>query len=139
MPPQHSVDKEVKEQGNNLTGLCIETKVRILNGRIDGDSLRYNNYYSPRGCSSVDNFLAPEDIFHDFIFLHVFQPNELSDHIVLWVALQNICNYNLNSENTECNYEILPGKFSLETGSREDFVTALEENKSSTMLNQCFT
>jgi hypothetical protein len=38
--------------------------------------------------------------------------------------------------NTECNCEILPGKFSLETGSREDFVTALEENNSSTMLNQ---
>ena len=38
--------------------------------------------------------------------------------------------------NTECNCEILPGKFSLEIGSREDFVTALEENNSSTMLNQ---
>ena len=38
--------------------------------------------------------------------------------------------------NTECNCEILPGKFSLETGSREDFVIALEENNSSTMLNQ---
>lgn len=92
--------------------------------------------YSSTGSSSVDYFLASEDIFHDFIFLHVFQPNELSDHSVLWAGLQNICNYNLNSENTECNYEISPGKFSLETGSREDFVTALEENKSSTMLNQ---
>jgi hypothetical protein len=139
MPPQHNLDKEVNEQGKNLIDLCIETKLRILNGRVDGDSLTYNTCYSSRGSSSVDYFLASEDIFHDFIFLHVFQPNELSDHNVLWAGLQNICNYNLNSENTECNYEILPGKFSLETGSREDFVTALEENKSSTMLNQFFT
>ena len=50
--------------------------------------------------------------------------------------MQNICNYNLNSENTECNYEILPGTFNLQTGSREDFVTAFEENNSFAMLNQ---
>ena len=45
--------------------LCIETKLRILNGRVDGDSLGYNTYYSPRGSSNVDYFLASEDIFHD--------------------------------------------------------------------------
>jgi hypothetical protein len=33
-------------------------------------------------------------------------------------------------------YEIIPGKFSLETGSREDFTTALEEINSSTILSQ---
>ena len=89
-----------------------------------------------RGSSRVDYFLASEDIFHDFIFVHVFHPNKLSDHSVLWAGLQNICNYNLKSENTECNYEIIPGKFSLETGSREDFTTALEEINSSTILSQ---
>jgi hypothetical protein len=82
-----------------LIDVCFETQLRILNGRVDGDSLGYNTYYSPRGSSRIDIFLASEDILHDFILLHVFQPNELSDHSVVWAGLQNICNYNLNSEN----------------------------------------
>jgi hypothetical protein len=49
MPPRHNLDKEVNEQGNKLIDLCIETKLRILNERVDGDSLGYNTYYSPRG------------------------------------------------------------------------------------------
>ena len=72
-----------------MIDLCFETQLRIiLNGRVDGDSLGYTIYYSPRGSSRIDYFLASEDILHDFIFLHVFQPNELSDHSVCmgWVA-----------------------------------------------------
>jgi len=34
MPPRHNLDKEVNEQGKNLIDLCIETKLRILNGRV---------------------------------------------------------------------------------------------------------
>lgn len=66
-----------------MIDLCIETKLRILNGRVDGDSLGYNTYYSPRGSSNLGYFLASEDIFHDFIFVHVFQPNELSDIVFI--------------------------------------------------------
>jgi hypothetical protein len=51
---RNNSDKEINEQGNNLIDLCIETKLRILNGRIDGDSLGYRTYYSPRGSSTVN-------------------------------------------------------------------------------------
>jgi hypothetical protein len=68
---RNNSDKEINEQGNNLIDLCIETKLRILNGRIDGDSLGYRTYYSPRGSSTVDYIICSEYILHDFVFFNM--------------------------------------------------------------------
>ena len=52
------MDIEINEQGRNLIDLCIETKLRILNGRVDGDLLGYKTYYCARCSSSVDYFFS---------------------------------------------------------------------------------
>jgi hypothetical protein len=50
-------------------------------------------YYCARDSSSVDYFLVSEYIFHDFTFLHVFPPNELSDHSIVWAGFKTKINY----------------------------------------------
>jgi hypothetical protein len=127
---RNNSDKEINEQGKNLIDLYIETKLSILNGRIDGDSLGYRTYYSPRGSSTVDYIICSDDILHDFVFVHVFPPNELSDHSIIWAGFNNniIDTGNCMKDHSECDYDLLPGKFNLETGSKTDFITSLEDS-----------
>ena len=85
--------------------------MRILNGRIDGDSLEF---------------------LITFQFLKIFFINELSDHSLLWTGLRNKSNYiysqiNNNTQAKDCN--LLPGKYNLESGSKEKFVEALQDSK----------
>ena len=135
---RNNSDKEINEQGKHLIDLYIETKLRILNVRNDGDSLGYRTYYSPRGSSAIDYIICSEDILHDFVFLHVFPPNELSDHSIIWAGF----NYNIidtgscMNDHSEYDYDLLPGKFNLETGSKTDFITSLEDSNSKNTISQ---
>jgi hypothetical protein len=135
---RNNSDKEINEQGKHLIDLCIETKLRMLNVRNDGDSLGYRTYYSPRGSSAIDYIICSEDILHDFVFLHVFPPNELSDHSIIWAGF----NYNIidtgscMNDHSEYDYDLLPGKFNLETGSKTDFITSLEDSNSKNTISQ---
>lgn len=132
LPKRNNLDPEINEQGRMLIDFCIESKMRILNGRIDGDSLGFHTYYCPRGSSSIDYFLVSEDIFHEFVYLHVFPPNELSDHSLLWTGLKNNSNYIYSQINNNINTkdcDLLPGKYNLESGSREKFVEAVQDSK----------
>lgn len=126
LPKRNNLDVEINEQGRGLIEFCIETKLRILNGRIEGDSLGYHTYYCPRGSSSIDYFLVSEDIFQDFLFLHVFPPNELSDHSLIWSGLQNT---NIANFVTNENENLFPGKYKLETGSKEIYIENLQNSK----------
>ena len=49
LPSRQNVDQIVNDQGKYLLDTCIESKLRILNGRIIRDSLGYNIYFGPRG------------------------------------------------------------------------------------------
>jgi len=133
---RNNIDKEINEQGKNLIEMCIETKLRILNGRVNGDSLGYNTYYSCRGSSTIDYFIVSENIFYEFLFMNVLPPTEFSDHSVIWTGFKSkVLNYNVD-QNEDFNYEMLPGKYDLESGSQLDFINTLAESNTSCMINQ---
>ena len=54
-----------------------------MNGRVVGDSPGQFSYYSPRGCGAIDYIVASEDLFHQFIYINVLSPAELSDHCIV--------------------------------------------------------
>ena len=72
--------------------ICIESKIRILNGRVMGDSLGNFTYYSSQGKSCIDYVISSENIVHMFNFINVLPPNELSDHCIVWCSI-NCQNY----------------------------------------------
>ena len=68
LPIRNNVDEMINEQGQNLLDFCIEAKLRILNGRLIGDSMGYKTFYGARGSSSIDYILVSEDLLHTFDF-----------------------------------------------------------------------
>ena len=52
-----------------------------------GASLDYRTYCGQRGSSTIDYFIASEDLFHVFSFVNTFPPSELSDHSAIWTIL----------------------------------------------------
>jgi hypothetical protein len=76
-----SQDKECKGRGNELLNLCISAKLRILNGRVFGDSQGKFTCHTYAGSSVVDYVLANEAFLNNFMYLTVkdWQPF-ISDH-----------------------------------------------------------
>ena len=52
--PRTSKDVTVNTQGRYLLDLFISSRIRIENGRLDGDPHGDYTCYTPRGCSVVD-------------------------------------------------------------------------------------
>ena len=72
------------------------------------------------------------------LFFYISPPNELSDHCIIWDGF----NYNIidtgscMNDHSEYDYDFLPDKFNLETGSKTDFITSLEDSNSKNMISQ---
>ena len=82
------MDTSINEQGTPLIYLCIESNIRILNGRVMGDALCSFTYYCTQGRSCIDYIVVSEDIVNSFNFQHVLPPNELFDHCIIWFSLK---------------------------------------------------
>ena len=65
-----------------LTDICIQSGIRILNGRTIGDLMGQLTSHTPRGSSAVDYFLASLRIdtvfFFFFFFFFMFKRSLLS-------------------------------------------------------------
>ena len=55
---RNNQDTSVNEYGQQLLDLCIETKLRILNGRMRGDLQGHLTYVGFHACSTVDLVLT---------------------------------------------------------------------------------
>ena len=88
MPVRNNTDNVLNDHGQTLIELCIESRLRLLNGRLVDDSLGYRTYYGPLESSTIDYFITSEDLFNVFFFfVNTFPPPELSDHSVIWSGL----------------------------------------------------
>jgi hypothetical protein len=126
---RQNMDTSINEQGKHLIDLCIESKIRILNGRVMGDSLGSFTYYCTQGKSCID-YIVSEDIVNSFNFLHVLPPNELSDHCIIWFSLKTP---NSLDSITKCKQDdiytySIPGKFCVDNG-KSDYITLLENDE----------
>ena len=134
LPTRLNVDQIVNDQGKYLLDMCIESKLRILNGRILGDSLGYNTYFGPRGSSTIDYIVVSENLFDLFNFINVRPPNELSDHCVIWCGMKTTVSYSEINDEFATVYATLPGKFIVDESTKQMYVESLLDNESSCLI-----
>ena len=134
LPMRSNVDKHMNVQGQNLLDLCIESKLRIVNGRIMGDSLGYKTYYGPRGSSSIDFIIAAEELFNYFLFINVMPPTELSDHCVVWCGMKMKVHCNCDTDGLDIEHHVLPEKYVIDSDSQQKYVASLVDEESACLL-----
>ena len=103
--PRFSQDNCVNNNGSLLIDMCIQSGLRILNGRIGNDNgIGKCTYIGSRGSSLIDYVLTMPDCMQMFNIFKVEDPNVLSDHCVIYFEYEYTLNTNsINS--TTCNEE----------------------------------
>ncbi|CAG2248789.1 unnamed protein product [Mytilus edulis] len=66
-----SCDNTVDSRGKDLLDFCICNQIRILNGRILGNSTGKHTCFKYNGCSVVDYVLASEQLFCNILYMCV--------------------------------------------------------------------
>ena len=125
LPSRQNVDQIVNNQRKYLLDTCIESKLRILNGRIIGDSLGYNTYFGHRGSSTIDYFIVSENLFNVFDFIKVRPPTEMSDHSVIWCGMKTNVTYTEVNDDSENVYAKLPGQFIVDETTKQKYIESL--------------
>ena len=98
-PRNNSDYAPVDKNGRCLLDLCISSGLRILNGRVFGDSLGYHTCFSHNGNpSTIDYFLASSCLLGNLKYLQIFDPNVNSIHCFLRLSLSTNFSLNLSSE-----------------------------------------
>ena len=87
-PRKNSDISPVDNNGRHLLDLCIGSGVRILNGRVFGDSLGCHTCFSHNGNpSTIDYFLASKGILDRAKYLQVFNPSIHSIHCYIKLSI----------------------------------------------------
>lgn len=66
-------DEKLDSRGRDLLDLCISNQIRILNGRVLGDTFGIYTCHTPNGTSTVDYryVLVCEDILNQILYIKV--------------------------------------------------------------------
>ena len=93
---RNSEDTKVDDRGKQVNELCISSRMRILNGRILGDSFGKFTCQKPTGASVVDYMFASEELLKDIIYFHVhpFQPVFSDCHSKISVCIKATVKHN---------------------------------------------
>jgi exonuclease III len=80
-------DLVTNDRGAKLAELCIQCRLRILNGRTLGDSQGNFTCHRPQGSSTVDYMILSEEMLHRVQSFLVHDKLDLSDHckISMWL------------------------------------------------------
>lgn len=104
---RNSEDKTILPRGRNLLELCIQSKLRILNGRKFGDTLGRYTSFQPQGCSVVDYFIVSECLMKKISLFHVHDyVGTMSDHCQISILLN--VNYHVSPISNNCILKSLP-------------------------------
>ena len=132
---RHSKDKHLSSRGKVLNDLCIETSLRILNGRSRGDFIGQLTCHNPRGSSVVDYFIVSEELVSKISFFNVHKfLADLSDHSQISIML-NI-NMKVTNDTTVEHTRPMPPKYIWNDESSLKFQTALASNKIQESISQ---
>lgn len=88
IPTRFSQDMTTTARGKDLNDICIQSGLRILNGRTLGDLTGQFTCHTPRGSSIVDYMIVSEQLLSKvkFFKVHEFR-GDLSDHCQISVML----------------------------------------------------
>ena len=118
-----SEDSKVDERGKQVIDLCISSRLRILNGRSNGDNYGKFTCQKPTGASVVDYGIMSEEILKDLIYFHVHSFKPMLSDCHSKISLNLKASYT-NHEPINLTEE-MPHKFKWKIGSAELFQTAL--------------
>ena len=129
---RYSKDSVLNSRGKELNDLCVQTGLRILNGRVRGDYIGELTCHNFNGSSVVDYFLASESILQkiDFFNVHKFLA-DLSDHSQISVMLKIKCKL----ENREEASNPTPVHYIWDKDSETKFQTALSSKDIQNKIN----
>ena len=99
---RNNLDTKTNSYGKKLLDFCIETPLRILNGRKLGDLLGYHTCYQHSGSSAVDYGLVSPELFDQVPVFSVMTPDlSVSDHspIVMYLKVKSLVTYATATEN----------------------------------------
>ena len=84
-----SFDNDFKNHGKRLLEICRRTDLRILNGRINGDSLGRPRFHGKSVISVIDYSICDQDLPRNITSVIVKQPNSFLDHspIITWLKV----------------------------------------------------
>lgn len=135
MPDEHYIEdvpcttRESQDQvrcnrGKSLIDLCIQSRLRILNGRTLGDFSGKFTAHCSLGSSVIDYIIGSESISHRFLCMkvHDFQ-RSISNHCLLSCILSVDFDEQVNSETTKLFP--LPLRYKWTDGSISKFQEAL--------------
>ncbi|KAK3094374.1 hypothetical protein FSP39_000921 [Pinctada imbricata] len=124
LPDRNCPDHNVNTYGIKLIQLCIESGLRILNGRLDFSS--DFTYCGPNGSSVLDYVLTTKDMFDYVQKFIVCNFNMYSDHAPLHIELKSIfVNTSLDGDGSECLNHV---KYRWNENFASESKTALEQN-----------
>ena len=104
-----SCDNTVDSRGKDLLDFCICNQIRILNGRILGNSTGKHTCFKYNGCSVVDYVLASEQLFCNILYMCVsdFKATFSDCHCKLSFKLLA----SFTNENTNSNLKDFPTRY----------------------------
>ena len=84
---RNSFDNELNNHGKRLLEICRGADLRILNGRVSGDSLGRATFHGRNGTSVVDYAIYDQDLFSSVADFVVKEPSFFSDHspVITWL------------------------------------------------------
>ncbi|CAG2210987.1 unnamed protein product [Mytilus edulis] len=91
---RRSKDDKLDSRGRDLLDLCISNQIRILNGRVLGDTFGGLTCYTPNGASTVDYVLVSESILNQILYMRIcnFIPTLSDCHCLLeWSLSAKYC------------------------------------------------
>ena len=108
---RNSFDNDINNHGKRLLEICRSADLRILNGRVNGDSLGRPTFHGRNGISVIDYAICDQDLFTHIANFIVKEPLCLSDHnpIVTWLNI----NTNFSSRDTSFESDNLVPRVSL--------------------------
>ena len=88
---RNSFDNVLNSHGKRLLDICKNLDLRIVNGRINGDTLGRPTFHGRNGTSVIDYIICDQGTFLKISGFVVKQPSYLSDHsaIVAWLNLSS--------------------------------------------------
>jgi len=119
------MDKVRCSRGKSLLELCIQSRLRLLNGRSFGDTMGRFTAHCSLDSSVIDYFIASEDIQNKFVsfYIHEFKKS-LSNHCMLSCLLK--VNFTEVKELTYSSNIAIPVKYIWTERSVTEFQEALQ-------------
>ncbi|CAG2215326.1 unnamed protein product [Mytilus edulis] len=130
LPSRSSQDNILSQRGKYLIDLCIQDKLRILNGRTFGDTFGQYTSHQPNGSSVIDYFIVSEYLVKYISFFHVHDfIGTMSDHCQISMMLnvkysvENVCKHG------GCPLEPLPPSYIWTDKSSVEFQNVLSSSE----------